>query len=53
MDTTGFALGLAGGSFGYSFLFARARGHALLFALGAGALALAWGIQWLAAPPGR
>jgi predicted MFS family arabinose efflux permease len=39
--TVAFAVGQAGAAYGFSFLYARTGGYALLFALGAAALALA------------
>lgn len=39
--TAAFALGQTGAAYGFSFLFAETGGYAMLFALGAAALALA------------
>jgi len=46
--TTCFALGLAGGSFGYSYVFAQSGQHTVLFAVGAGALAASLAAQAVA-----
>jgi predicted MFS family arabinose efflux permease len=46
--TTCFALGLSGGSFGYSYLFAQSGRHTLLFAVGAGALVASCAAQGVA-----
>jgi predicted MFS family arabinose efflux permease len=54
LATAAFALGQAGAAYGFSFLFARAGdGYATLFGLGAAALVLALGIDFLAAALGR
>jgi predicted MFS family arabinose efflux permease len=51
--TTAFALGQAGAAYGFSFLFARAGSHELLFGIGAGALGLALAIDLTAAALAR
>jgi len=45
LATIAFALGQAGAAYGFSFVFARTGGYALLFQLAAGALALALAID--------
>jgi predicted MFS family arabinose efflux permease len=45
LATTAFALGQAGAAYGFSFVFARTGGYALLFALAAAALVLALAID--------
>ena len=49
LGTAAFALGQAGGAYGYSYLFAVTSGHILLFQLGTGAFLLALAIDLVVA----